>query len=130
MWTQPFEPAQRSIWVEVKLAGPFGQADFTFILDTGSPWTIIDASVLHDLGYSARTHGTVLHPFWAIGGTSHGYRLRVERLEVMGFGVEHCLVATEDLPRAQAVDGIIGMDLIAGHVLHIDAVAGLLTVDP
>ena len=47
----------------------------------------------------------------------------------MGFAVESCIVAAEDLPRDLGVDGLIGMDLIEGHVLHIDAIRGELVVD-
>lgn len=45
-------------------------------------------------------------------------------------GVEHepCELICQDLPKG--VEGLIGLDLLRGHVLTLDARVGVLTVDP
>ena len=128
MWTEALDPNQPTLWVDVQLTGPLGSSSFTFLIDTGSPVTIIDPDVIHDLGYEARMGGRI-HRLWAIKGGTPSFDIAIAELTTMGFSLNDQVVFCEEMPRHLAVDGIIGMDLLRGHVLTIDLVAGSLTVD-
>jgi hypothetical protein len=127
VWADRFDPKQRTVWLDVLLSGPAGNGWCTFVLDTGSPVTILDPGKADELGYSARM-GKRLRSFWAVGGTQPGYLLEVVRLATMGFVVERCELVCQDLPRRMAVDGLIGMDLLEGRIVTLDGIRGLLTV--
>lgn len=88
MFIGRFDPQQRVVWVEVRLTGPQGGRDFRFILDTGTPVTILNTAAADDLGYS------------------HDFDERI------------------------GADGLVGMDLLAGRVLTLDGIQGLIAVSP
>jgi predicted aspartyl protease len=120
-----FDPTERVIWVQVRLSGPQGVGRLRFILDTGSPVTLVSLSVVAALGYSERmSHRS--SRLYGTAGLEEGYRLRVDRLECLGFAVEKHEVYCHAIDDELKVDGLIGMDLLAGRVLTIDGVGGLL----
>ena len=47
----------------------------------------------------------------------------------MGFTVGPIDVACADLPSGMGIDGLIGTDLLAGRILTLDWVRGLLSVE-
>lgn len=92
MWAGRFDPAEGVIWIDARVFGPMGQRNLDCILDTGTPRTILDTSILDSLGYGA------------------------------GMGTR--------IASVHGVDGLIGMDLIAGRILTIDARTGTVTLGP
>src|SRR3954468_842751 len=108
MFSGRFSPKHRVVWVEVSAFGPLGQRDLRFILDTGTPVTVIDPAVADELGYSARmgTRSRLL----GVDGIQEGYKLEIARLETMGLVVEEFEVWCHDFDDTLGVDGLIGMD--------------------
>lgn len=125
MWQGSYRPRERIVWLDVGIHGPLGARWYNFVLDTGSPVTVVDPGVVDELGYGAAM-GKAIRTFWSIGGSQAGYSLDVQCLEVMGLLLEQCEVVCQDLPRELGVDGLIGMDLLEGHVLTLDGVGGHL----
>lgn len=117
------------VWVEVTRFGPQGHRDLNFILDTGTPMTTVDTSIVDDLGYSPRMGKGVSRSI-GMGGPERGYILAVSRLEAMGLIVGPFEVACADFPSGLGVDNLIGMDLLDGHLLALDCARGVLTVEP
>ena len=91
--------------------------------------SLVDPEIVDDLGYSPRM-GRQVSRLVGVGGVQHGYELAVMRLETMGLVLAPCLLMCHDLPRELGVDGLIGMDLLEGHILTLDGKAGLVTLAP
>lgn len=128
MFTSRFDPKEREIWVDVVLHGPLGQIPCRFLLDTGTRVTVVDPALVDALGYSARM-GEGRSRLIGVDGVQEGYRLEVERIEALGFAVSPCEVFCHDFDERLGVDGLIGMDLLDGRVVHLDGVRGVLTVE-
>jgi hypothetical protein len=129
MYVGQFDPNERVIWVEVRTFGPLGDRRLKFILDTGTPVTILRTDVADDLGYGA-SMGTGRSRLLGPGGAQEGYRLRVDRLEALGLVVEPCELFCHDFDEELGVDGLIGMDLLAGRIVTLDGTQGVITVAP
>lgn len=127
MHAETFDPKKRVVWLEVQVFGPAGRGACRFILDTGSPVTVISTSVIDSLGYSARM-GTTRSQLIGIEGAQEGYRLRIEQLQTLGLDVQDREVFCHDFDERLGVDGLIGMDLLEGHVLTLDCVQGTVTL--
>lgn len=127
MWTGEFDPKRRAIILDTQLYGPLGVVRLRCLLDTGTTATIIDTKAIDQVGYGARM-GKGRSRLVALG-TQEGYRLDVERLETMGFGVAPCEVLCHDFAESLRIDGLIGMDLLERRVVKIDGVRGILAVE-
>jgi len=127
MFAQAFDPKKREILIDVVLTGPLGASRLRFLLDTGTPVSIIDSAAVDALGYGARM-GTEVSRLAGVDGVQAGYRLKVDRLEALGFSVEQYEFSCHDFEAWFAIDGLIGMDLLEGRVLTIDGVRGVVTV--
>lgn len=127
MWTAPFDPAQRTLYVDVLLVGPAASRWCTFIIDTGTQITLLDPAIADVVGYGAHM-GTRTSHLTAMGHAEVGYRLPVQRLELMGFTVERFEVACHEVAPELGIDGLVGMDLFEGRVVTIDGARGILSV--
>lgn len=127
MWIQEFDPAQRTVWIEVQLWGPSANRWYSFVLDTGSPVTVVDSDVADELGYSAMM-GKGIHRFWSVGGPQYGYVLEMQQIEMLGAILRPCEVICQQLPRALGVDGLIGVDLLVGRRILLDFAVGRIEV--
>ncbi len=129
MWTGRYSQGKRIIEVRVRLFGPLADRDLQFILDTGTPVTIVHTGRSDLLGYSA-SMAKRNSRLWSTGGPQDGYTVEMMRLETMGLHLEKFEVACHDLPEHLGVDGLIGMDLLEGHCLTIDGVTGTISLEP
>jgi hypothetical protein len=127
MWRGSFDPKEREVLVDVVVHGPLGARSFTFLLDTGTERTVIDPSVLDSLGYGARMGRRVSHLLGA-GGVQPGYLIEVTRLGLFDVTVAPVEVFCHDLPVDLGIEGLIGMDLVEGRVVTLDAVQGIISV--
>jgi aspartyl protease len=127
-WTSTFDPAEGVVWITAHVIGPLGSRDLNCILDTGTSHTILDTSILDELGYGARM-GTRLFGVSGIGGLLPAYELPLARFELMGLELEQFPVLSQDIvPDNVGVDGLIGMDVLAGRILTIDACNGTVSL--
>lgn len=129
MWTGRFDPDSGVIWLEVVIHGPRGARPAGFLLDTGAFRTSIDVNITDELGYGAHLGRHNIRTIGA-GAPIPGYVLPVQRLEVMGLVLEDFDIICEDIEPEAGIDGLIGMDVIRGHVLTIDAIEGTVTLTP
>lgn len=125
MWTERFDPCQWEIRVYVYVSGPKGTMRFAFLLDTGTPCSVIDADQAVELGYSHEDRTSFITAK-GIGGRQYGYRFNAERVVAMGMDRSPCELICEPLP--DDVDGLIGLDLLRGRVLTLDFIQGTLTL--
>jgi aspartyl protease len=129
MWTGGFDPSAGIVWIRARVFGSLGARELNCILDTGTSRTILDTSILDALGYGAHL-GTRIFGISGIGGRLPSYELPLVRFQLMGLDLTRFPVLSQDIaPDDVGVDGLIGMDLIAGHVLTIDARTGKVTLE-
>lgn len=72
MHVETFDPKERIVWVDVRLFGPMGVKMLRFVLDTGTPVTVVRTSAVDELGYSARM-GTARSRLIGVDGVQEGY---------------------------------------------------------
>jgi Aspartyl protease len=128
MWTDRFNPDEGVIWVAVHLFGPADDRWFRFVLDTGTPMTTIDTGIMDSLGYGAHM-ATRRSRAVGVGGAESGFLLPISRIDTMGSSVSGLEVSCTELPTWMGVDGLVGMDLLRGHVLVLDCTQGVLRID-
>jgi len=127
-WSSTFDPAEGVVWITALVIGPFGSRDLNCILDTGTSRTILDTSVLDELGYGAGM-GTRLFGVSGIGGSLPSYELPLVRFELMGLELAQFRILSQDIvPDNVGVDGLIGMDVLTGHILTIDCRSGTVSL--
>ena len=103
----------------MRVVGPLGELDLNFVLDTGTPITIVHTGRTDSLGYGAKM-AKRLSRLWGTGGPQDGYVIDVMKLEVMGLVLQPFEVACHDLPEHLGIDGLLGMDLLEGRTLTVD----------
>ncbi len=101
---------KRLIIVQSILQGKYGEYDADLILDTGASLTIIDPSVIEELGYTADDKSApsiVKSPI----GKEKGFRIHLHALECLGQRIENFEIACHSLG-LQHVDGLLGMNFL------------------
>lgn len=68
MWTAPFDPAQRTLYVDVLLIGPAASRWCTFIIDTGTQITLRDPQESNQATTNA--HSSDCRPRISIAGAA------------------------------------------------------------
>lgn len=125
MWTERFDPRSGEIPVYVLVTGPNGTMKLRFLLDTGTPRTVIDADQAIELGYSYEDRTSFITA-QGIGGRQYGYRFDAERVVTMGLDRSPCELICEPLP--DGIDGLVGLDLLRNRILTLDFRRGALTL--
>ena len=129
MWTGSFDPTQDAVYVHGFLHGPVKARAVSLVLDTGTPISFLNTAVADEVGYGARM-GKRVTWIWGIGTPQQGYSLEVSGLEVMGLSFGPLEVFCHDIPPSFGIEGLIGMDLLAGHILNLDCITGTINLGP
>ena len=113
--------------VDVRLHGRLGVGQGRFLIDTGSPVTIVDPSLVDSLGYGARQSQLKYSRLHGAGDdTSLGYVLTVQAFEAFGIECSSIDVHVHDMPTEESIDGLLGMDWLLEHVFTFDGPAGVM----
>ncbi len=128
MYAVQFDPKELVIHVRLRIWGPARDSDLLFVFDTGTKRTVVDTAAIDALGYGA-SMGNALTTLTGVDGKQQGYRLKVDRFDALGMSLEGFNVFCHDFDETLGIDGLIGMDFIAGRVVTIDNVLGLLKVE-
>jgi hypothetical protein len=129
VWLGNFDPHRGAIYVDGLLHGPIKVRTVLLVLDTGAPTSYLDTAVADEVGYSARM-GNRVTLIWGIGTPQQGYSLEVSCLEVMGLSFSPLEVFCHDIPPSFRIDGLIGLDLLARHILTLDFITGTIALGP
>jgi hypothetical protein len=120
---QGFNARNGPILVNAEITGPFGSAVLKLVLDTSATRTLINLATLLALGYDPDQSASRIT--MTTGSTIEVVPLVVlTRLSALGqprFGLS---VIAHALPASSAVDGLLGLDFLRGHVLTIDFQTG------
>lgn len=129
MFSCQIDPARRRIIVEALLHGPHGFVEAYLLVDTGTPVTVVDGEVIHDLGYTARDgigRSRLVGP--DDDAASQGWVIAIAALEAFGARHEPYQVHVHDMPRDDGIDGLLGMDWLIRHVTMLDGPGGVLAM--
>ena len=129
MWTGKFDPHAIMVPIAGLLHGPLGSFNIHCVLDTGAPFTVINTAVADQLGYNARM-GKRRVRLWGIGTPQEGYSVEVSRFEAMGLCLSSFEIVCEDLDPHFGIEGLIGLDLLARHILTLDFITGTIALGP
>lgn len=114
-----FNPRERLIRIETTIVGPTGVASPWLALDTGATRTVISEAVARRIGFDL-SRLPVTHHAHTPAGDLPAQRVRASRVIALGLDRSEFDVLIHRLnPRTQ-IDGLLGRDFFAGHVLTID----------
>jgi hypothetical protein len=115
---------QMIVGVSVNGSGPY-----SFLLDTGTQFTIIDPSLAAELHLS--TQGAAL--IAAVGSNDPASFAQLDRLEISSHAVENLQVLVFELQKMKSVElqirGILGEDFLEHFDMLIDNAHGMLCLD-
>lgn len=123
----PFASQQGLVLVSTQVAGPSGNAILRHALDTGATATLINAAPLVALGYDP-----ALAPVRVQVTTGSGVefvpQISLARITALGQDRVAFPILCHTLPPSAAVDGVLGLDFLRGHVLTLDFRSGQMTL--
>ena len=123
-----FNPKAGLLVVRAKLLGPGGERELELALDTAASQTLIERSQLVALGSDAAESSEVV-PLTTASGMEYVPCVRVSRLIALGQHRTNFSVICHELPPSAAIDGVLGLDFLRGHVLTIDFKTGTIVLE-
>lgn len=126
MSTCAIDPERLRVVVRATLQGPTRSIEAKLLIDTGTPVTVVDGDIIHRLGYSPRDGLGRSRLLGTDDAGSEGWIIVVDALDVLGARHEPYRVHVHDMPRADGIDGLLGMDWLVQHVSMLDGPAGRL----
>ena len=127
MSSHAFKSGAGPILVQAEATGPLRSTSLSLMLDTGATTSLIKRSALIYLGIDPDQ--STRHIQMTTGSGVEVVPIVVlTRLSSLGrhrFGLS---IIAHSLPANSAVDGLLGLDFLRGHVLTVDFPAGLINL--
>lgn len=124
----PFDPDAELIVVNATIRGPRGSTVARMAIDTGSAATVIVPDVLDEIGYSARD-GSARTSVTTAVGQEHGFLLKVEEFEALGFTLSAFRVNVFELANSYGIEGLIGLNFLERFNYEIRSAEGRILVE-
>jgi predicted aspartyl protease len=122
-----FNSTTGPILVNAEITGPAGSVVLKLVLDTGATTTLINLATLRSLGFDPDQSSRRIS--MTTGSTIEVVPLVVlTRLTALGRNLFGLPVIAHALPASSAVDGLLGLDFLRGHVLTIDFHVGQIAL--
>ena len=122
-----FDPRRQHIVVGGVLEGPEGRTRrIRFIIDPGTPHTVVDTPLMDALGYGAN-QAVGKSSLWGVSGVTEGYVVRAPRIRVIGKELRDYRIAVHDFAEGLGVEALLGLDFFRGGYLGLDFVSGEIT---
>ena len=125
MGTVSFVIHEGLVYVPVVVAGPRGRAALRFVLDTGTARTMLAERAAVLLGFTPETAVRKTRVASVLGAET-GYLAGTRRVHALGWDRDDFEVACHRFAPGAQVDGLLGLDFLAGLRLTIDFAAGLV----
>jgi predicted aspartyl protease len=116
------------IVVSAELYGPSGTALVRFALDTGATGTVVNVGVLVAAGYDPSLAPERIQVTTG-SGVEYAPLVTVSRLLALGRDRRSFPMLAHTLPPSAGIDGLLGLDFLAGGRLTVDFREGLLDFD-
>jgi predicted aspartyl protease len=123
-----FDPQANIILVPTTIAGPFGNTEARFALDTGATRSLVSWDVLVLLGYDLDASPSRVQITTA-SGVEFVPRINIERVEALEQERRGFPMLCHALPPSVTVDGLLGLDFLRGQRLVVDFRAGLIDLE-
>jgi hypothetical protein len=128
-WGAPFDPTAEAIWVVGWLIGRGGRRrDVLFLVDTGTPDTIVDQDLAVEVGLD-RTQSTGPADFRAFSGPQSGYFVPADGIEVLGRKLEPFTIAACPFDPEFQIDGVLGLDFLRSLLVTLDFKHGRISLE-
>jgi hypothetical protein len=120
--TFKFDPTAVIVVVDAVLLGPLDTVELRLFIDTGADMSVIRPGSMAAAGYdpSRASRQVAVTTAGGSGVTAEVYH--VARLTSLGLGRDDFPIISYDLPPDIDIDGLLGLDFFAGHVLTLDFV--------
>ena len=117
--TDTFDPGERLVVVRAELFGPSEHTVVRLGVDTGATVTLVGVTPLELIGHEPSSSSSQT---WITTGSGEEVvpRVSVDRIKVLGHERSNFPVLAHTLPLSTQVDGLLGLDYMRAHVLHID----------
>jgi predicted aspartyl protease len=126
--TEHFDLREELVVVPATLYGPHRQLVAHLAVDTGASMSLVNAHLLHMLGYSV-TEETEQIEITTGSGVEYVPLVKVKRIAALGKSRRGFVVACHTLPPSANVDGLLGLDFLKRRRLMIDFRKGLIGLD-
>ena len=123
----PFAADRGPIVLRGRITGPAQALDVRLALDTGATSTVIHLPVLLALGFDPDRDGRPVRVITA-SSVEVATSVTLTRLFALGQNRLGFPVVAHALPAGAAVDGLLGLDFLRGHVLTLDFRAGSIAL--
>jgi len=102
--------------------------EFQFIVDTGSPETLICERAIRALGCTPANSIEDV-PIQTVGGSAVAYRYIIERISALGVTRSNFKVISHRMPSGSGAYGLLGLDFFENTRLTIDFKLAEIIVD-
>ena len=119
MTKETFDLRQKAIIVSVDVEIDGMVKDFPFIVDTGSPETLICEKAIRTLGCTPANSIEDV-PLQTIGGSATAYRYIIESISALGLTRCNIKVISHPMPSGSGAYGLLGLDFFENTRLTID----------
>ena len=128
MTKEKFDLRQKAIIVSVDVEIDGMVKDFPFIVDTGSPETLICEKAIRAMGC---THVDSIEdvPIQTVGGGAMAYRYIIERMSALGVTKRNLKIISHPMPSGSGAYGLLGLDFFENTRLIIDFKTAEIIVD-
>ena len=119
MTKETFDKKLKAIIVSVDVEIDGMIKNLPFILDTGSPETLICEKMLREMGYT-RVDSIEDVPIQTVGGGAMAYRYIIESITALGLTKRNIKVISHAMPSGSGAYGLLGLDFFENTRLTID----------
>ena len=114
-----FDISQKAIIVSVAVEADGITSDLDFILDTGSPETLISDKAIRMIGYTPVDSFEDV-PVHTVSGSATAYRYVIDNITALGVSRKGIKVISMQMPAGSGAHGLLGLDFFENTRLTID----------
>ncbi|MEI6435989.1 MAG: retropepsin-like aspartic protease [Bacteroidota bacterium] len=123
-----FDSKKGLILIQVRITGKGRTEDAVFALDTGAAKTVINADLLHRIGYSENDYSESVY-ITTGSGKEKTHLVKVQAFEAFGKTKRNFQVLSYQLPVTTFVEGLLGLDFLRKTRITIDFLSGSISLE-
>lgn len=125
-----FDPKREGlIIVPTRLLGPKENTLVRLALDTGAMDSMINAGMLHLVGYDIASSQGERVQLTTGSGVEYVPRIILKEIQALGLTRQNYTILCHTLPPSATVDGVLGLDFFRGYKLTVDFRKGFVRVE-
>ena len=128
MNTETFDIKQKAIIVPVIVEIDNQIRRLYFIVDTGSPETLISDKAIRLMGYTPVDSFEDV-PVHTVSGSATAHRYIIDNITALGVNKKGLKVISMQMPSGSGAHGLLGLDFFEGKDLHISFRKGTIRLE-